>query len=444
MAQPTDNPLVSSKPSDSGLSVSLHPLVLLTVSDQVTRHSVRQQAGPVAGALLGQQIGRQITAEHAFPVSLVKSPEGQWRFNAEWMETRIQQYKDVHKSPALEFVGWYSLCPKDGPLPELIPLQKQAITFYNDSAILLALHPELVKQPDTATGKLPISIYESIVDAEHAQDDESMQVDGEESSAIRFKQLPYTIDTDETEMIAIGYVAKGAGSAAIVDEAGSTEPAVAPEQAPADKKGKQRADDSTPQESEQKAAPASSDSSNFLSPEEEDQIANITTRLNSVKMLQSRISLLRGFIQSLPPSYISDQQSAQLTPTSPAPSHLSHLRNIQALITRLSLLTPSSSAAAKSASSAQQLAPLAAASQAQSNDVALANMLAIIGQDIQALSELGRKFATVEGSRGPKGRTAVGAKNGAGSGGPAGAGLEEGNGRFGGIAASSGGSGVAV
>ncbi|KAL2428947.1 COP9 signalosome complex subunit 6 [Exophiala dermatitidis] len=444
MAQPTDNPLVSSKPSDSGLSVSLHPLVLLTVSDQVTRHSVRQQAGPVAGALLGQQIGRQITAEHAFPVSLVKIPEGQWRFNAEWMETRIQQYKDVHKSPALEFVGWYTLCPRDGPLPELIPLQKQAITFYNDSAILLALHPELVKEPDTATGKLPITIYESVIDAEHAQDDESMQVDGEELSAIKFKQLPYTIDTDETEMIAIDYVAKGAGSAALLDEAGSTEPAVATEQSSADKKGKQRADDTAPEaSSEQKAAPASSDSSNFLSPEEEDQIANITTRLNSVKMLQSRISLLRGFIQSLPPPYISDQQSAQLTSTSPDPSHLSHLRNIQALITRLSLLTPSSSTAAKSTSSAQP-GPLAAASQAQSNDVALANMLAIIGQDIQALSELGRKFATVEGSRGPKGRIPAGTKNGAGGGGPAGAGLEEGNGRFGGIAAPGGGSGVAV
>lgn len=91
MAQTSQNPLISAKPSDSDLTVSLHPLVLLTVSDQITRQSVRKQQGPVAGALLGQQKGREITAEHAFPVALVEASEGQWRFNEEWMETRIQQ-----------------------------------------------------------------------------------------------------------------------------------------------------------------------------------------------------------------------------------------------------------------------------------------------------------------------------------------------------------------
>lgn len=91
MAESSRNHLISSRPSESGLTVSLHPLVLLTISDQVTRHSVRKQHGPVAGALLGQQRGREITAEHAFPVALVKGREGQWQFNYDWMETRIQQ-----------------------------------------------------------------------------------------------------------------------------------------------------------------------------------------------------------------------------------------------------------------------------------------------------------------------------------------------------------------
>jgi hypothetical protein len=95
MAEPLRNPLISSKPSDSGLTVSLHPLVLLTVSDQVTRQAVRKQKGPVAGALLGQQKGREITAEHAFPVALVRGSEGRWQFNYDWMETRIQQCEFV-------------------------------------------------------------------------------------------------------------------------------------------------------------------------------------------------------------------------------------------------------------------------------------------------------------------------------------------------------------
>ena len=93
MAEPSSNPLISSKPSESGLTVSLHPLVLLTVSDQVTRSSVRKQKGPVAGALLGQHRGREITAEYAFPVALVRGSEGRWQFNYDWMETRIQQCK---------------------------------------------------------------------------------------------------------------------------------------------------------------------------------------------------------------------------------------------------------------------------------------------------------------------------------------------------------------
>ncbi|KIX10271.1 uncharacterized protein Z518_01353 [Rhinocladiella mackenziei CBS 650.93] len=433
MAQLSDHPLISTKPSDTGLLVSLHPLVLLTVSDQVTRHSVRKQSGPVAGALLGQQKGQEITAEHAFQVALVQGPEGQWQFNEVWMGTRIQQYKDVHKAPALEFVGWFTLCPKDGPLPELVPLQKQATTLYNDNAILLALHPELIKTANMAGGKLPISVYESVLDVEPPKGDGSMQVDGEELSVIKFRQLPYTIDTDETEMIAIDYVAKGAGSAAAVDETSSEERVPTPkpvESSQADKKGKRRADP-LPGATEQRETNGVEENVKTLTVEEEDQIASITTRLNSVKMLQARISLLRSFIQSLPPTYISDQDSASLTPTSPDPSHLPHLRDIQALLTRLSLLTP-----IESASSVQ---PLAAVSQAQSNDVALASMLSILGQDIQAMSELGRKFATVDNNRGSKGKLG-GSKNGGVAGGGAGAfaGLDEADGRFGGVAMSGG------
>ncbi|KAK5194099.1 hypothetical protein LTR92_006439 [Exophiala xenobiotica] len=427
MAGHTENPLISSKPSDSGLSVSLHPLVLLTVSDQVTRHSVRKQQGPIAGALLGQQKGREITAEYAFPVVLVPNKEGQWHFNEEWMETRIQQYKDVHKAPALEFVGWFTLCPESGPLPEFIPLQKQAITFYNDSAILLALHPEAIKAGASTGGKLPISIYEGVFEAEHTKDEGSMQVDGQELTGIKFSHLPYTIDTDETEMIAIDYVAKGAGSAAVVGEsqAQSTESSTKPaEPTSTDMKGKRRADLLEPTDKHE--ANDLDDTFSALTPEEEDQVANMTTRLNSVKMLQSRISLLRGFIQTLPPSYITDQDSVAITPTSPDPADLPHLRNIQALITRLSLLTP-----VDSASSSQ---PLAAASQYQSNDVALVNMLSLLGQDIQALSELGRKFATVENTRSSaKSKHAGAGPKGGGVGGGAYEGLVEGDGRFGGL-----------
>jgi len=90
------NPLLSTqKTSDSELQVVLHPLVLLTISDYITRHTLRRLQGPVVGALLGQQNGREITIEHAFEC-LVKSQKDEngsevVLLDDEWFNTRLQQ-----------------------------------------------------------------------------------------------------------------------------------------------------------------------------------------------------------------------------------------------------------------------------------------------------------------------------------------------------------------
>ena len=297
---------------------------------------------------------------------------------------------------------------------------KQAINFYNDNAILLVLHPEAITSDGTTGRKLPITIYESVADVEQPKDDGSMQVDGQETSDFKFRPLPYTIDTDETEMIAIDYVAKGAGSAAAVDEPTATKLSAKTTEPPStDKKGKRRADPA-PETLEVKEVNGTSESLKAITSEEEDQIAGITTRLNSVKMLQSRLNLLRTFIQLLPPSSLSSATSDSKN-TYPDPSHLPHLRNIQALLTRLSLLTPPTSSPPTT-----QSQPLASASLSQSNDVSLASLLSLLNQDVQSLSELGRKFATVESNKGSSkskqhGQQQMGTGGGMG-GGPKGAG----------------------
>lgn len=84
------NPLLSTQPSDAGLQVALHPLVLLTISDYITRHTLRQQKGPVVGALLGQQNGREITIEHAFEC-LLKTDGDVVTLSEAWFEERLQQ-----------------------------------------------------------------------------------------------------------------------------------------------------------------------------------------------------------------------------------------------------------------------------------------------------------------------------------------------------------------
>ena len=85
--------LISSKSSDSGLHIQLHPLVLLTISDQITRHAARQQQGPIIGALLGQQNGREITLEHVFECPVATGANGEVLLPSTWFEERLKQCK---------------------------------------------------------------------------------------------------------------------------------------------------------------------------------------------------------------------------------------------------------------------------------------------------------------------------------------------------------------
>ena len=87
----TPNPLVSQRPSDSNLTAAVHPLVLLTVSDHITRHQMRGFSGNIVGALLGQQKGREISLEHAFECNLKLDDDGEAVLNAQWFEERLQQ-----------------------------------------------------------------------------------------------------------------------------------------------------------------------------------------------------------------------------------------------------------------------------------------------------------------------------------------------------------------
>jgi hypothetical protein len=103
MAVDKENPLISTqKSSDSGLQVALHPLVLLTISDYITRHTLRNQQGPVVGALLGQQNGREITIEHAFECLLLVNGDNAVVLHSAWFEDRLQQSKSARAQNILE------------------------------------------------------------------------------------------------------------------------------------------------------------------------------------------------------------------------------------------------------------------------------------------------------------------------------------------------------
>ena len=216
----TSHSLVSNtKSSDSSLRALLHPLVLLTISDYITRHTLRRQTQPIVGALLGQQNGREVSLEHAYEVKLIHGENGDadWQLCHDWFQERLQQYKDVHKDPALDLVGWWTTCPESGPGAEMLALQHVIMEKYNEAALLLAFHPASVLDGGNVGGKLPLTIYESAFESGSGDQGKDMQVDGEEGLELKFRELSYEVVTGEAEMISVDFVARGGGNATAVD-----------------------------------------------------------------------------------------------------------------------------------------------------------------------------------------------------------------------------------
>ncbi|KAJ5994972.1 hypothetical protein N7481_001949 [Penicillium waksmanii] len=346
--------LLSQKSSDSGLHIQLHPLVLLTISDHITRHAARRQQGPTIGALLGQQNGREITIEHAFecPVTVDTSeallPEP-------WFEERLKQFKDVHKDPPLDLVGWWSTASPSGPEASHLPVHRQLLQDYNESALFLAFHPSQLKT-DSLGAKLPLTIYESVLEGESAADgSKDMQIDGEERAMnIRFRELPYSVETGEAEMIGVDTIAKGSGTASW------TEPAA---------QGSKNTNKNKKESSQAE-----------LTQEEEELIANLNTRLNAIRTLESRISLIKSYVSSV------TESNDPANPSSPQMSH-AIIRNINSLIAHLSILSPRDANAFRS----EVLS--------QNNDVKLVSLLGQMGESVKAMTELGRKSVIVQGAR---------------------------------------------
>ncbi|KAI1210821.1 uncharacterized protein F4807DRAFT_420535 [Annulohypoxylon truncatum] len=379
MSSADSNPLLSSqKSSDSGLQAVLHPLVLLTISDYITRHTLRAQEGPIAGALLGQQNGREITIEHAFECA-TEEDHGKIILTPDWFTTRLDQMKQIHKSPQLDLVGWYTVLPKSGPTPSILPIHQWILSEHNESSLLLAFHPEeAVKH--SAGSKLPLTIYESNYEADEPKadqgEDKEMR-DGDPPLKLKFRELPYSVETGEAEMISMDFVARGAGNATVVEKKTSSKPT-----AEADPKGKQPLKAGAAGNTDQ------GKSVDFvLEKEDEEMIAALNAKANAIKMLQSRVNLLITYLERLPPSYLSPNNATNLSEAQyTVPSH-TILRSIQALVSRMSLLVPSD----KQAYEQEMLS--------EANDVHLMELLDNVMESITEARDAGKKYGIVESAK---------------------------------------------
>ncbi|OJD36060.1 cop9 signalosome subunit 6 [Diplodia corticola] len=383
MADTEENPLLSStRASDTSPQVQLHPLVLLTVSDYITRHTLRQQSGPVVGAIIGQQNGREITMEVAFEAKLLADDDGEVRIDDAWFGERLEQYKTVFKSPPLDLVGWFTLGAPTGPAPHHLAIHEYIQNVHNESALLLLFHPESVLEGNATGGKLPLTIYESLWEGGVGNDKAtSMEIDSGATSQAKqqkFRELTYSVETGEAEMIAVDFVAKGGGNATDVDQTRKGSVAPGNGAGKGKNKGKAKADVESAELDDDDHVP--------LTAEDEELLASLTAKSNAIKMLGARINLLQAYLSELPPSYLTDAQISQSKNPTERPNH-EILRAIQALLSRLPLLAP------------PDRALLAREAVQQRADVELTNMLASITGSLGAASELGKKFAIIDTAR---------------------------------------------
>lgn len=114
-------------------------------------------------------------------------------------------------------------------------------------------------------------------------------------------------------------------------------------------------------------------------------IASLNTRLNAIRTLESRISLIKSYVASISP----ESEGGNQKNTTPSTATLSHpiLRNINSLLSHLSLLSPQE----QSAFSAEVLA--------QSNDVHLVALLGQLSSSINSMRELGKRTAILTNVR---------------------------------------------
>ncbi|KAF9691510.1 hypothetical protein EKO04_010390 [Ascochyta lentis] len=390
MAETSGNPLLStSRASDTSPIVQLHPLVLLTISDCISRHTLRQQPGPVVGAIIGAQNGQEVTMEVAFQAKLDSSADGEVRLDEEWFSMRLEDFKEVHNQPQLDLVGWFTLGPASGPGPHLLPIHSHITELYNDSPILLLFHPESTFTEATAAGKLPLTLYESLSENTPSDpNDKAMDIDGAvQAKALKFRELVYSVETGEAEMISVDFVARGGGNATAVEGSVESSAATAGKSKANDNAGKKGKGKQKEKDSEKDAL---IDETAVLDADDEEILSSLTAKMNAIRMLSRRVALLRAYLDALPSSYLSDTSlPLDSTAESQQPLPLDHtiLRSISATLARLNILAPPDSEA------------FTLESQQEASDVQLVNLLASITNSVSSAKELGRKSQIVENAK---------------------------------------------
>jgi len=178
--------VMASSNATGSVSVSLHTLVIMNISEHWTRVKAQEGVEPerVIGALIGKQRGRNIEVMNSFELLFHRFDDGSVLIDREYYTMKEQQFKQVFVS--MDFLGWYTT----GEVPNEVDMKiHQQICEIYESPIMVKLNPH------SKLSELPISAYESVID-----------VVGGKAMPL-FVELKYTLATEEAERIGVDHIA---------------------------------------------------------------------------------------------------------------------------------------------------------------------------------------------------------------------------------------------
>merc|ERR1711992_414565 len=184
--QASNDGIMAAVGTAGSVSVSLHPLVIMNISEHWTRTKA-QMGNPqkIFGALIGKQKGRNIEVMNSFELDH-NTVEDKVIIDRDYYDMKEEQFKQVFAD--MDFLGWYST--GESPNEDDIDVHKQ-ICEINESPLFLQLNPVSGRPAD-----LPICVYESVIDIVHGE------------TRMLFVKLGYTLATEEAERIGLDHVAR--------------------------------------------------------------------------------------------------------------------------------------------------------------------------------------------------------------------------------------------
>jgi len=186
------------KEAASDLEVVLHPLVVISVSDQYTRTrlSVPPKGGHtrIIGVLLGTPTNGKVEITNSFDIlGEYDADTGKLVYVDEsLLRQRQQSYAEVF--PTSRIVGWYEA--GNTVDPDNAAIIARSLFKYTESMIVMMLDSEAAFKEDTSD--VPITFYETEIKGEDVPNEMSLS----------FKRTPYRLVTIEAERIGIDHIAK--------------------------------------------------------------------------------------------------------------------------------------------------------------------------------------------------------------------------------------------